>query len=81
MAAARAGLTGKDGRLLVDKEEPFGPDKLPSLEVLVDKGAVTLRARLVLRDGRLFQAIVGGGKAAATGPAADDFLASFAPAK
>ncbi len=81
LAGARDGLKGADGTLLSDEATPFGPGKLPSRTVVVDRGKLVVRVRLVAAGRRLYQVMAVGTKDAVAGPAADAFFESFALTK
>ncbi|MFO0797153.1 MAG: hypothetical protein U0804_06715 [Gemmataceae bacterium] len=74
---ARDGLKGKDGKLVSETAVAHGPDKVGGREVVVDKGKVQLRYRLLMRDTRLYQVGAVGAGGFVTGRAASDFLDSF----
>jgi hypothetical protein len=73
----RDGLKGKDGRFIAEKAIEVGPDKLPGREIELEKDKKRLRFRVVLRDGRLYQAAAVGTSAFAAGKDATGFLDSF----
>jgi hypothetical protein len=68
---------GTDGKVLGDKGITVGPEKYPGRDVLIDKGEVCLRNRIVIAGSRLYQVIVQGPKDVVTSPSADKFIESF----
>jgi hypothetical protein len=74
---ARDGLKGKDGKVVSDGPVPHAPDKAAGREVVIDKGKVQLRYRLIMKDARLYQVGTVGTGGFVTGKAASDFLDSF----
>lgn len=73
----REGLKGKDGKVLVETEREFGPDKLPGRELELEKGKQRMRLRIVLQEGRLYQVGVLGTASFVSGKDASAFLDSF----
>ena len=66
------------GKVVEDKETTFGPAKHPARRIVLDtREGVRFRILIVLRDGRLYQAMAGGTKEFAAGPKAEQFLKSF----
>jgi hypothetical protein len=59
------------------KETPFGPDKLPAREFVVDKGKQRVRVRVILSGVRLYQVAAVGTADFATGKDATLFFDSF----
>jgi hypothetical protein len=78
---ARDGLVGKDGKLLPEKKVEVGREKLPGREFVIDRGKVQTRARVVVKDRRLFQLMAVGTGGFVTGSDATDFFKSFQFAK
>ena len=72
-------LKGKDGKVLADKAKDIGPKKLAGRDIDIerDKGKQRLRFRVVLHDGRLFQAAVIGTPKFVESKDAAAFLDSF----
>jgi hypothetical protein len=74
---ARDGLAGKDGKVVSDTPLPHAPDRPAGRELVIDKGKVQLRFRILIRDNRLYQAGAVGAGAFVTGKDATAFLDSF----
>jgi hypothetical protein len=68
---------GTDGKVLGDKELTIGAEKHPARDVLIEKGDVCIRNRVVIAGNRLYQVIVQGPKDVVTSPSADKFIESF----
>jgi len=77
----RDGLTGKDGKVVAEKEIAVGPDKVPGREITIDKGKQQTRFRVAVKDARLYQVAVAGTGEFVTGADATAFLDSFAFAR
>ena len=73
----RDGLKGQDGELKSDKVTALGEDKFPAREVRINAGKNGIRARLVLVDRRLVQALAVGSKDTLDGKAVEEFFKSF----
>ena len=72
------GWKGDKGRVVEDREISLGADKVPGRAFILNNGAYYYRARIFLKDARLYQAIVvGKSKEFVAAPAADKFLDSF----
>jgi hypothetical protein len=72
------GLTGKDGKIVDEKKGlEVGPEKSPGREIEVEKDKKRMKFRVVLRDGRLYQAAVIGSPSFVKGKDATAFLESF----
>lgn len=74
----RDALKGK-GEVVAEKDAEFGPDKLPTRELVVDrdKGKQRIKLRAVLRDNRLYQVAVIGTADFVSGKDATTFLESL----
>lgn len=77
LTGAKDGLAGKDGKVVSDTVVGHDPDKPGVRELVIDKGKVQLRFRILIRDNRLYQAGAVGAGAFVTGKDATDFLDSF----
>lgn len=78
----KEGWKGDKGRVVEDREIALGADKVPGRAFIVTNGAYFYRARIFLKDSRLYQVIViGKSKEFVAAPAADKFLDSFEVAK
>ncbi|HEX4608011.1 MAG TPA: hypothetical protein VH092_07385 [Urbifossiella sp.] len=77
LAGAGEALVAKDGKKVSDTAVTFGPDKTAGREVVVDKGKVQLRFRMLIRDNRLYQIGAVGTGAFVTGKGTTEFLDSF----
>jgi hypothetical protein len=75
--ALRDGLKGMNGKVVSEKEIESPPAKVPGREVVLDRGKETVRARLLVKDNRLYQVAVLGLGEFATGKDATAFLDSF----
>ncbi len=73
----RDGLKGQDGELKSDKSSTTGEDNLPTRDIRIDAGKNGIRARLILVDRRLVQAIVVGAKDSLDGKPAEEFFKSL----
>jgi len=73
----RDGLKRDGWKFNSEKAIELGPDKLPGREIDLEKDKKRSRLRVVLRDGRLYQAAVIGTSAFAAGKDATAFLDSF----
>lgn len=71
----REGIKGKDGKVVSDKEVTIGTEK--GREIVVDKGKVQSRFRVVIREHRLYQLALLGTGEFVTGKDATAFLDSF----
>lgn len=72
------GTKGEKGRIVEDREIALGTDKVPGRAFVINQGNYFYRARIFLKDNRLYQAIVTGKtKEDVSTPAADAFLNSF----
>jgi hypothetical protein len=71
------GAAGGDGKLAENKDVAFGKDKLPARAYRVDRPKLSVRGLVVLKDGRVYQAIVTGSKDFVGGREATAFLDSF----
>jgi len=73
----RDGLKGQDGELKSDKSSTTVEDGLPTRDIRIDAGKNGIRARLVLVDRRLVQAMVVGAKDSLDGKPAEEFFKSL----
>lgn len=73
----RDGLKGQDGELKSDKSSTTGDDGLPTRDIRIDAGKNGIRARLILVDRRLVQAMVVGAKDSLDGKPAEEFFKSL----
>lgn len=75
----RDGLKGSDGKVVSDTDVKIGPEgkQLPAREVKITAGKNTIRVRLLLVGGRLYQVMVAGSESSATSKQSDEFLGSF----
>jgi len=73
---AEKGAAG-DGKVVSSKDITHGTKKYPAREIVVDKGGMKLRARIVLANTRMFIIIVGGGEDFADSTEAKDFIKSL----
>lgn len=72
------GTKGEKGRVVEDKEVALGADKVPGRAFIINQGTYYYRARIFLKESRLYQVIVvGKSKEEVSAPAADKFLDSF----
>lgn len=72
------GTKGDKGRIVEDREIALGADKVPGRAFIINQGAYFYRARIFLKDSRLYQAIVvGKSKEEVSNEAASKFLDSF----
>ncbi len=74
---ARDGMKGSDGKVISEKDIEVGPDKLPGREVELKMGKQRIRARFVLRDGRLYQVATLGSAEFVKSEQATSFTDSF----
>jgi hypothetical protein len=70
-----------DGKLAETKDVTHGDAKLPGRSYRVDKGKTAVRGVVVLKDGRVYQAVVAGPKDLVGGKDATAFLESFTVSK
>jgi hypothetical protein len=78
LQAARDGNKGANGKILKDTEITFGKNKIPGREVLIAKGPVQIRTKLLLAGKRLYQVMVIATKLEAVNSKdADKFFESF----
>ncbi|MCI0703782.1 MAG: hypothetical protein L0241_22210 [Planctomycetia bacterium] len=70
------GAAGKD-KILSSVDGTFGPDKLPSREILIKKDALLLRMVMILADDRLYLLTVGGPDDFTTSKEAYAFFETF----
>ena len=73
----RDGLKGQDGELKSDKSSTTGEDALPTRDIRIDAGKNGIRARLILVDRRLVQAMVVGAKDSLDAKPAEEFFKSL----
>lgn len=73
---AQKGAAG-DGKVVNSKDLTHGTKKYPAREIVVDKGGMKLRARIILANTRMYIAIVGGGEDFADSKQAKDFIKSL----
>jgi hypothetical protein len=74
----KEGSKGEKGRVVEDREIALGNDKVPGRAFIINQGAYHYRARIYLKDLRLYQVIVvGKTKEDVATPAADKFMDSF----
>ncbi len=72
------GTKGEKGRVVEDREISLGTDKVPGRAFIINQGAYFYRARVFLKEARLYQVIVvGKNKEEVSTAAADKFLDSF----
>lgn len=72
------GTRGEKGRIVEDREIALGTDKVPGRAFIINQGTYFYRARIFLKENRLYQVIVvGKTKEEVTTAAADKFLDSF----
>lgn len=78
----KEGSKGEKGRVVEDREIALGTDKVPGRAFIINQGAYHYRARIFLKDSRLYQVIVvGKTKDDVATPVADKFMDSFEIAK
>jgi hypothetical protein len=74
----KEGSKGEKGRVVEDREIALGTDKVPGRAFIINQGSYFYRARIFLKDSRLYQVIVvGKSKDDVATPAADKFMDSF----
>jgi hypothetical protein len=73
---AQKGAAG-DGKVTSSKDLTHGTKKYPAREIVIDKGGMKLRARIILANTRMYIAIVGGGEDFADSKEAKDFIKSL----
>lgn len=75
----RDGLKGSDGKVISDKDVKFGREgkQLSAREIVITSGRNTIRVRLILMTGRLYQIMVTGSDSRAMEQFGDEFLDSF----
>jgi hypothetical protein len=73
----RDGNKGPTGKLVSEKDVTVGAEKYPARDLLIEKGDVFLRNRIVLAGNRLYQVMVQGPKDVVTSASADRFIQSF----
>jgi hypothetical protein len=72
------GTKGEKGRVVEDREISLGADKVPGRAFIINQGVYFYRARVFLKEARLYQVIVTGKtKDDVSTAAADKFLDSF----
>jgi hypothetical protein len=81
LAQISQGLKGKDGKILSDTEATFGPDKLPSRDVLVEGPKSHTRNRTVIAGRRVYQVLAVGPKEFVTSKDVDKVFDSFETTK
>ena len=77
----RAGLIGKNGKVVEEKEIALGADKRPGHDIVVDRDKRRMKFRVVLHDHRLYQVAVIGSESFVKGKDAKAFIDSFELAK
>jgi hypothetical protein len=75
--AIRDSLLGKDGKRIDETEVKIGADKHPGRDIEIEKDRKRMKFRVVLREGRLYQAAVIGTASFVKGRDAKAFLDSF----
>jgi hypothetical protein len=73
----RDAIRGPDGKLVSENGVTVGFEKLPGRDLMVEKPATVIRARVVLGEKRLYQVMVQGSRGFVTSPTADRFFDSF----